>query len=134
MKKAVRILAVVLVIAVAACVFAGCQASLDKVIVGKWTNADNTASVEFREDGTATFDFGSVKALGFPIELKADGTYNLDIEKEPAQITFVPNTPINISFIDVNLTFTATYEDEVLTLSSSDLNLTLGLTKVQAEK
>lgn len=134
MKKAVRILAAVLVVAVVACAFAGCQVSLDKAIIGKWTNADNTASVEFREDGTATFDFGSVKLLGFPIDLKAEGTYTLDIEKEPAEVTFAPDTPINISFIDVNLTFTAVYEDDVLTLSSTDLDLTLTLTKAESEK
>ena len=134
MKKIVRLVAVMLVAAVMVSAFAGCQASLDKEIIGKWTNADNTASVEFKEDGTVTFDFGSVTVLGFPIELKAEGTYTIDVEKEPAEIKFVPDSPINISFIDINLTFTAVYEDDVLTLNSSDLDITLSLTKVEEEK
>ncbi|MBQ2775692.1 MAG: hypothetical protein IJF40_07395 [Clostridia bacterium] len=134
MKKIVRLVAVMLVAAVMVSAFAGCQASLDKAIIGKWTNADNTASVEFKEDGTVTFDFGSVTVLGFPIELKAEGTYTIDVEKEPAEIKFVPDSPINISFIDINLTFTAVYEDDVLTLNSSDLDITLSLTKVEEEK
>lgn len=134
MKKIVRLVAVMLVAAVMVSAFAGCQASLDKAIIGKWTNADNTASVEFREDGTATFDFGSVTVLGFPIELKSEGTYTIDIEKEPAEVTFVPESPISVSFVEVNLTFTAVYEDDVLTLSSSDFDLTLSLTKVEEEK
>lgn len=134
MKKMVRILAVVLIAAIMASAFAGCQVSLDKAIIGKWTNAENTATVEFREDATVTFDFGSVTILGFPIDLKADGTYTIDIEKESAEIEFVPDSPINISFVDIKLIFTATYEDGVLTLNSADLNRTFSLTKVEEEK
>ena len=134
MKKAVRILAVMLIAAIMVSAFAGCQASLDKAIIGKWTNADNSANVEFREDGTVTFDFGSVKVFGIPIELKAEGAYGLDLEKEPAEIKFVPDSPINISLVEVKLIFTAVYEDGVLTLNSTDLDLTLSLTKVEEEK
>ncbi len=134
MKKISRVVAVVLVAAIMVSAFGGCQASLDKTIIGRWTNEDKTATVEFREDGTVSFDFGSVTVFGFSKDIKAEGAYIIDVEKEPAEIKFIPDSPISVSFVEINLTFTAVYEDDVLTLSSTDFDLVLSLTKVEEEK
>ena len=126
MKKGVRFIAVMLVAAVVVCAFAGCV-SLDKTIVGKWENSGSSTSIEFKDDGSVTFDFGSITIMGVPVSGAIDGTYTVNTEKEPAEITIVPDLP----FVNINLIFTAVYEEDVLTLNNSDWNLNYTLTKVE---
>ena len=135
MKKSLRIIAAILVVAVIACAFAGCEKPLDKVIIGSWQSPDPNAktTVEFREDGTATFDFGSITVFGFKINGQMDGTYTLDIEKEPAEIVIVPKLPIGNIGISAELKFTVTYDSEqgVLTLKNDDLKLEYAMVKTE---
>ena len=52
MKKTLRLTALVMAVAIIVCAFAGCGAKIDKLIVGKWSDSQNNATIEFKEDGT----------------------------------------------------------------------------------
>ena len=133
MKKTLRLIAAILVVAIIACAFAGCEKPLDKAIIGSWQSPDANVktTVEFREDGTATFDFGSITILGLKLNGQMDGTYTLDIEKEPAEIVIVPKLPIGNIGISAELKFTVTYEEDVLTLKNDDLNLSYAMVRTE---
>lgn len=132
MKKYLKVIAAVLVAVLMLCSLAGCQKSLDKAIIGSWESPDpnNNTTIEFREDNTVTFDFGSITILGVKRGKSVNGTYTLDMEKEPAQVNIViPRRVISAIGVDYTLTFNVIYEDEVLTLSNSDMNIQCSLVR-----
>lgn len=133
LKKSLRIIAAILVAVIVVCAFAGCEKPLDKAILGSWQSPDAKVktTVEFREDGTATFDFGSITILGFKLNGQMDGTYTLDVEKEPAEIVIVPKLPIGNIGITVELKFTVTYEEGVLKLKNDDLKLEYAMVRTE---
>jgi hypothetical protein len=78
MKKFTGVLAIILVCAVFVTAFAGCTASPEKQILGKWKDSTGIVGYEFMEDGTVKFS-----VLGIPIT----GTYTLDKKAETVTLT-----------------------------------------------
>lgn len=110
-----KVLSIVLVIAVIACVgagFAGCDKifapKLEKEIVGTWITESGLA-ITFREDGTVsgTFDF-----IG---SLSIDGKYTVDSENSKVTISY------SILGISYNKECDASIEEDVLSLTTEAL-------------
>ncbi len=132
MKKTLRLTAVVMAVAIIVCAFAGCGAKLDKLIVGKWSDSKNNATIEFREDRTFQYESSNINILGLSVGSSVSGTYKVDTEADPATVTIVPEGTISIIKAGVEATFTATYnkDSKTLTLSNDKLG-TLTLTAVE---
>ncbi len=132
MKKTLRLTAVVMAVAIIVCAFAGCGAKLDKLIVGKWSDSKNNATIEFKEDGTFQYESSNINILGLSVGSSVSGTYKVDTEADPATVTIVPEGTISIIKAGVEATFTATYnkDSKTLTLSNDKLG-TLTLTAVE---
>lgn len=78
MKKLTGVLAIILACAVFVTAFAGCLASPQKQIIGKWKDSTGIVGYEFFEDGTVEFSLLSV-----PVK----GTYTLDTKEDTVTIT-----------------------------------------------
>lgn len=78
MKKLTGVLAVILICAVFITAFAGCLASPEKQIIGKWKDSAGIIGYEFLDDGTVKFS-----VLNVPVS----GTYTLDKKAETVTIT-----------------------------------------------
>ena len=116
MKKTLRLTALVMAVAIIVCAFAGCGAKIDKLIVGKWSDSQNNATIEFKEDGTSV-----------------SGSYKVDTEADLATVTIVPEIAIAGFKAGTEITFTASYnkDNKVLTLNNDSWG-TLNLTEVEA--
>lgn len=130
MKTALKMTALVLVVAILACAFAACSKPLDKQIIGKWSDADGKYTVEFKEDGTFNYKTDGVSILGVSLGADVKGTYTVDVESDPAKLTVVPEISIGSFKAGAEIVFTATYEDGVLTLSNDTLG-SASLTEVE---
>ncbi len=130
MKTALKLTALVMIAAIVVCAFAACTASLEKQIVGKWSDADSKYTVEFKEDGTFNYKADGVNILGVSLGADVNGTYTVDTEADPATVTVVPEISIGSFKAGTQVTFTATYEDGVLTLSNDNIGSN-SLTKVE---
>lgn len=84
MKKTLRLTALVMAVAIIVCAFAGCGAKIDKLIVGKWSDSQNNATIEFKEDGTFQYDSSNLNILGISVGTSVSGTYKVDTEADPA--------------------------------------------------
>lgn len=78
MKKLTGVLAIILACAVFVTAFAGCLASPQKQIIGKWKDSTGIVGYEFKEDGTAEFS-----VLGVPVK----GTYTMDTKAKTITLT-----------------------------------------------
>ena len=80
MKKTLRLTALVMAVAIIVCAFAGCGAKIDKLIVGKWSDSQNNATIEFKEDGTFQYESSNLNILGISVGTSVSGTasYNKD--------------------------------------------------------
>lgn len=78
MKIFAKALTLILVCAVFVTAFAGCMASPEKQIIGKWKDSTGMVGYEFMEDGTAKFT-----VLGVPV----NGTYTMDKKEETITMT-----------------------------------------------
>lgn len=133
MKKILRAAALIMAVAIVVCAFAGCTAKIDKLIVGKWSDSQNNATVEFKDDGTFQYDSSNINILGFSVGTSVSGTYTVNTEADPATVTIVPEMTIASIKAGTEITFTASYnkDSKVLTLSNDKLG-TLNLTEVEA--
>ncbi len=132
MKKTLRLTALVMAVAIIVCAFAGCGAKIDKLIVGKWSDSQNNATIEFKEDGTFQYESSNINILGLSVGSSVSGTYKVDAEADPATVTIVPEGSISIVKAGVEVTFTASYnkDSKTLTLNNDKLG-TLTLTAVE---
>jgi Family of unknown function (DUF5640) len=78
LKRFTQVLAIILVCAVFVTAFAGCLASPQKQIIGKWKDSTGIVGYEFMEDGTAEFS-----VLGVPVK----GTYTMDTKEQTVTLT-----------------------------------------------
>lgn len=135
MKKILRAAALIMAVAIVVCAFAGCGArrSLDRLIVGKWSDSQNNATVEFKDDGTFQYDSSNLNILGISVGTSVSGTYTVDTEADPATVTIVPEIAIAGFKAGTEIIFTASYnkDSKVLTLSNDKWG-TLNLTEVEA--
>ena len=133
MKKTLRLTALVMAVAIIVCAFAGCGAKIDKLIVGKWSDSQNNATIEFKEDGTFQYDSSNLNILGLSVGKSVSGTYKVDTEADPATVTIVPEIAIAGFKAGTEITFTAAYDKDskVLKLTNDKLG-TLNLTEVEA--
>ena len=74
MKKTLRLTALVMAVAIIVCAFAGCGAKIDKLIVGKWSDSQNNATIEFKEDGTFQNESSNLNILGISVGTSVSGT------------------------------------------------------------
>ena len=74
MKKTLRLTALVMAVAIIVCAFAGCGAKIDKLIVGKWSDSQNNATIEFKEDGTFQYDSSNLNILGISVGTSVSDT------------------------------------------------------------
>ena len=118
-----KVLSIVLVIAVLACVgagFAGCDKilapKLEKEIVGTWTS-DNS-QLAFREDGTMS---GTIPFIG---SVSLNGTYT--VNNETNQVTITYSLPLGLSKDTV---FNVTIEDDTLTATGGIFDTTTVYTR-----
>ena len=111
----------------------GCGAKIDKLIVGKWSDSQNNATIEFKEDGTFQYDSSNLNILGISVGTSVSGTYKVDTEADPATVTIVPEIAIAGFKAGTEITFTASYnkDNKVLTLNNDSWG-TLNLTEVEA--
>lgn len=133
MKKTLRLTALVMAVAIIVCAFAGCGAKIDKLIVGKWSDSQNNATIEFKEDGTFQYDSSNLNILGISVGTSVSGTYKVDTEADPATVTAAPEKAFAGFKVGAEITFTAAYDKDskVLKLTNDKLG-TLNLTKVEA--
>lgn len=133
MKKILRAAALIMAVAIVVCAFAGCTAKIDKLIVGKWNDSQNNATVEFKDDGTFQYDSSNLNILGISVGTSVSGTYTVNTEADPATVTIVPEIAIAGFKAGTEITFTASYnkDSKVLTLSNDKWG-TLNLTEVEA--
>lgn len=133
MKKILRAAALIMAVAIVVCAFAGCTAKIDKLIVGKWSDSQNNATVEFKDDGTFQYDSSNLNILGISVGTSVSGTYTVNTEADPATVTIVPEIAIAGFKAGTEITFTASYnkDSKVLTLSNDKWG-TLNLTEVEA--
>lgn len=133
MKKTLRLTALVMAVAIIVCAFASCGAKIDKLIVGKWSDSQNNATIEFKEDGTFQYDSSNLNILGISVGTSVSGTYKVDTEADPATVTIVPEIAIAGFKAGTEITFTASYnkDNKVLTLNNDSWG-TLNLTEVEA--
>lgn len=133
MKKTLRLTALVMAVAIIVCAFAGCGAKIDKLIVGKWSDSQNNATIEFKEDGSFQYDSSNLNILGISVGTSVSGTYKVDTEADPATVTIVPEIAIAGFKAGTEITFTASYnkDNKVLTLNNDSWG-TLNLTEVEA--
>ena len=119
--------------AIIVCAFAGCGAKIDKLIVGKWSDSQNNATIEFKEDGTFQYESSNLNILGISVGTSVSGTYKVDTEADPATVTIVPEIAIAGFKAGTEITFTASYnkDNKVLTLNNDSWG-TLNLTEVEA--
>lgn len=106
MKIFAKALTLILVCAVFVTAFAGCMASPEKQIIGKWKDSTGIVGYEFFEDGTAEFS-----VLGVPVK----GTYTLDTKAETVTITGT----VLVSSITKTYTYVLEESSLVLTDTSS---------------
>lgn len=87
---------------------------LSQLIIGKWRDSADMSGYEFYEDGTfeLTYVNLTIPFINLPIEGTAKGTYTISGDK----IT----TSISIYTASIGDTFTASVENNTLTLVSSD--------------
>lgn len=118
-----KILSIVLVIAVMACVcvgFTGCDEmfapKLEKEIVGTWTT-DNS-QLTFREDGTLS---GTIPFIG---SVSFNGTYT--VNNETNQVTITYSLPLGLSKDTV---FNVTVEEDTLTATGGIFDTTTVYTR-----
>lgn len=123
-----KVLSIVLVIAVMACIgagFAGCDKvfapKLEKEIVGTWVSDNGLLSYTFREDGTMS---GNIEAIGV---ISVNGTYTVDNETNKVSVKY---TVLGISY-DKELT--ANLGEEIYTLTDQTLGVTTVYTRQAAE-
>ena len=123
-----KVLSIVLVIAVMACIgagFAGCDKvfapKLEKEIVGTWVSDNGLLSYTFREDGTMS---GNIEAIGV---ISVNGTYTVDNETNKVSVKY---TVLGISY-DKELT--ADLGEEIYTLTDQTLGVTTVYTRQAAE-
>lgn len=121
MKTALKLTAILTVVAIVVCAFAACGAKLDKQIIGKWSDEDSKYTVEFKEDGTFNYKSEGVNILGVSLGADVNGTYTVNTEADPATVTVVPEISIGSFKAGAQVVFTATYEDGVLTLSNDTI-------------
>lgn len=133
MKKILRAAALIMAVAIVVCAFAGCTAKIDKLIVGKWSDSQNNATVEFKDDGTFQYDSSNLNILGISVGTSVSGTYTVNTEADPATVTIVPEIAIAGFKAGTEIIFTASYnkDSKVLTLSNDKWG-TLNLTEVEA--
>ncbi len=123
-----KVLSIVLVIAVMACVgagFAGCDKifapKLEREIVGTWISENGLLSYTFREDGTMS---GNIEAIGV---ISVNGTYTVNSETNKVSVKY---TVLGISYdkeLDANL------DEEVYTLTDKALGASIVYTRQDAE-
>ncbi len=94
MKKTLRMTALVMAVAIIVCAFAGCGAKIDKLIVGKWSDSQNNATIEFKEDGTFQYDSSTLNILGISVGTSVSDTYKVATEADPATVTIFPELAI----------------------------------------
>jgi hypothetical protein len=104
MKKIRGVLAIFLVCAVFVTAFAGCMASPEKQIIGKWKDSTGIVGYEFFEDGTAEFS-----VLGVPVK----GTYTMDTKAETVTITGT------VLVTSITKTYTYALEESSLVLTDT---------------
>lgn len=89
-NRLTRVLALVLMLAVAACAFAGCGKKPEELIVGKWATVIDFQKVMEagmdKDDAEvlAEMDFSGI-TMNMSAEFRADGTYATEVDKESAE-------------------------------------------------
>ena len=105
---------------------------IDKLIVGKWSDSQNNATIEFKEDGTFQYDSSNLNILGISVGTSVSGTYKVNAEADPATVTATPEKAFAGFKVGAEITFTAVYDKDSKVLKLTNDNLgTLNLTKVE---